>query len=75
MATGSQLADRVVRFIPHGLAWPLSALSTLAGFAGAALVFAAAALGSIMAAVWAGVAFAAAAVLWHLSDYAEANRP
>lgn len=74
MATGTQLADRIARLIPHGLAWPLSALSTLAGFTGAALVFAAAALGSITAAIWAGVAFVAAALLWHLSDYAQANR-
>ncbi|MEE9299374.1 MAG: hypothetical protein V3V29_10130 [Acidimicrobiia bacterium] len=74
MATGSKLTDRIAGLIPNSLAWPLSALSTLAGFAGAALLFTAAALGSITAASWSAVAFAAAAVFWHLSDYAESNR-
>ena len=52
----------------------MSALSTLAAFTGAGLVFAAAALGSVRAAIWAGIAFGAAAILWHLADYAAGNR-
>ncbi len=53
----------------------MSALAAISAFAGAGLLFAAAALGSIAAAIWGGIAFLVAAVTWHIGDYAQANRP
>jgi hypothetical protein len=70
MRTGSPWTDKVAAALPEALAWPLSALSTLLGFTGAGLVLFAAATGSIPAAIWAAVAFAIAAVTWHLAEFA-----
>lgn len=75
MVQPTNLMERLPTLIPYWLAWPMSALSTLAGFVGAGLLFAAAALGSVSAAVWGGIAFLAAAVTWHVADFAQANRP
>ena len=74
MSSRVNIVDRLIELVPSWLAWPMSALSTLAAFAGAGLVFAAASLGSVRAAIWAGIAFGAAAILWHLADYAAGNR-
>jgi hypothetical protein len=70
MATGSHLTDRLAGMLPPWLAWPASALSTLLGFAGAGLIGWAATYGNIAAAVWSGVCFVLAAVLWHLAEFA-----
>ena len=70
MATGSPLTDRIAALVPSGLAWPLSAASTLAGFTGAGLILWAAATGSIAAAVWSGISFVTAAGLWFLAEFA-----
>lgn len=75
MANASDLIDDAAALIPPWLGWPLSALSTLSAFAGAGLIFAAAAFGSITAGIWSGAAFLTSAVLWHLADFAEGNRP
>ncbi len=75
MTTANYPNGRLATFIPHWLAWPMSAISTLAAFAGAGLVFASAALGSLDAARWSGGAFLVAAVTWHIADLAQANRP
>ena len=60
--------------MPGWLAWPLTAASTLAALGGAALILAAAALGSITAAIWAGIVFLLAAGLWYAADIAQTNR-
>jgi len=70
MATGSHLTDRIAALLPTWLGWPMSALSTAVGFAGAGLVLWAASTGSIAAAIWSGVCFLSAAVLWHLAEFA-----
>ena len=70
MPTGSNITDRVAAMLPGWLAWPMSALGTLLGLAGAGLVLLAAATGSIAAAVWGAGAFAAAAVAWHVAEFA-----
>jgi hypothetical protein len=70
MATGSGVTDRLARMVPGALAWPLSAASTLAGLAGAGFVLWAAATGSITAAIWSGVCFVGASVLWYLAEFA-----
>ena len=75
MASTSNVFDRITALVPHQLAWPMSALSTIAAFGGALLVFIAAALGSITAGVWGGAAFLVAAITWHLADFAQSNRP
>ena len=75
MANPNDLLERLPTHIPHWLAWPMSALSVISAFAGAVLIFASAALGSIAAAVWGGISFVVAAVAWHIGDYAQANRP
>jgi hypothetical protein len=66
----------IARYIPHWLAWPVNLLSTLAAFAGAGLVFYAAAFGDgdYAGVVWGGIAFVVAAVLWHIADMASGNR-
>ncbi len=75
METSNVLGGRFPALIPGWLAWPMSALSTIAAFVGAGLVLAAAAFGSIRAAAWGGIAFLVAAVAWHVADFARANRP
>jgi hypothetical protein len=65
---------RIAQLVPGWLAWPSSALSTLAALVGSGLVLHAAAFGSVWSAVWAGVAFALAAVLWFLADIATSGR-
>jgi hypothetical protein len=69
--------NHIARYIPHWLAWPVNMLSTLAAFGGAGLIFYAAAFGDgdYLPVVWAGAAFAGAAVLWHIADMASGNRP
>lgn len=69
--------DRIERTfdrIPPGLAWPLSAASTLLAVVGAGLVMFAAALGSIAAAIWAVCCFLVSGALWYAADYAGAGR-
>lgn len=56
------------------MAWPMSALATLAAFAGGLLIFLSAALGSISAAIGSGISFVVAAIAWHIGDFAEGNR-
>ena len=73
MANPSDFADRLTALIPHWLAWPVSALSMLMALAGAILVFSAAAFASIAAAIWSVIAFAGAAIAWHVADYADGN--
>lgn len=73
MATGSHLTDRIAALLPHSLAWPMSALSTVTGVAGSGLILWAAATGSIAAAIWSGVCFVLAAVAWHLAEFAAAD--
>ncbi len=65
----------LAEYLPPWLAWPLSALSTVAALAGAVLLFFAAALGEYAPAVWGGVVFVAAGALWYLADMAASNRP
>lgn len=72
---GPDLIQRVVELIPPSLAWPLSALSSLAALGASALVFHAAAFGQPTSAIWGGIVFAVAGGLWYLSDLAGANRP
>jgi Flp pilus assembly protein TadB len=72
---GYGLLDRLGERVPHALAWPLSALSTVAAFAGSALFFHAAAFGRPWSAIWGGVLLVAAGVLWYVADIAAANRP
>jgi hypothetical protein len=67
--------QRLTEMVPHALAWPLSVLSTLTAFAGAALFFHAAAFGQPSSAILGGVLLVGAGVLWYLADYAAANRP
>jgi len=59
--------------IPQQAARPAAVLSTLAALAGSAFIFWAAATGDYWWAVWGGVSFAAAALLWYLSDLAAAT--
>jgi 4-amino-4-deoxy-L-arabinose transferase-like glycosyltransferase len=75
MATPNNLLERFPTLIPYWLAWPMSALAAISAFAGAGLLFASAALGSVAAAVWGGISFLVAAVTWHVADYAQTNRP
>ena len=63
------------QYVPHWLAWPLSALATIAAVAGAVLFFFSAVLGDYVPAVWGGVAFVGAGMLWYGGDMAAANRP
>jgi hypothetical protein len=65
---------RITERLPSWLAWPASALSTLAAVAGSGFVLHAAAFGSVWSAAWAAAAFATAAVLWFLADLATAGR-
>jgi hypothetical protein len=61
--------------IPHALARPAAVISTLAALAGAALVFWAAVTGDYWWAIWGGIAFAAAALVWYVGDLAAAGPP
>jgi hypothetical protein len=61
--------------IPRWLDRPAATLSTLAAVAGAALVFWSAVSGNYWWAVWAGVVFAGAGLLWHVADLAAAGPP
>lgn len=65
----------ITQYVPHWLAWPASALSTLGAIAGSGLVFHSAAFGEVTTAIWGGVAFAVAAVFWFVADVAAGNRP
>jgi hypothetical protein len=65
--------EAVLSQIPPGLAWPLSAASTLLAVIGGGLVMYAAALGSITAVVWALACFLVAGALWYAADYAGAG--
>jgi hypothetical protein len=69
--------DQLIAYIPHWLAWPLSLLSTAAAVAAAGLIFYGAGFGDggITPFVWGGIAFAAAGLLWWISDLASSNRP
>jgi hypothetical protein len=58
--------------IPPWAARPAAVLSILAALAGSVLVFVAAATGGYWWAIWGGVAFAAAALLWYAGDLAAA---
>ncbi len=63
------------QYIPYWLAWPLTALATIAALAGAVLFFFSAALGEYVPAVWGGVAFVGGGILWYGGDMAASNRP
>jgi hypothetical protein len=69
--------NRIARYIPHWLAWPVNLLSTLTALGGAALIFYGAAFadGDLKPFIWGGIVFVIAAVLWHIADMAAANRP
>ena len=56
--------------IPEWLARPAAVTSTLTALAGAGMVFWSAVSGSYWWAIWGGVCFAAAGLLWYLADYA-----
>jgi protein-S-isoprenylcysteine O-methyltransferase Ste14 len=56
--------------IPLWMARPAAALSTVAALAGSAGLFLAAATGDYWWAVWSGVCFVGAALLWFLGDLA-----
>lgn len=71
----SGLLERLTEKVPPGLAWPLSALSTIAAFAGSALFFHAAAFGRPASAIWGGALLVAAGLLWYVADIAASNRP
>lgn len=64
----------LTEYLPAWLAWPSSALSTLAALTGSGLMLHAAAFASVASALWAGVAFVVAGVLWFVADFATANR-
>ena len=61
--------------IPPWAARPAAVLSTLAALAGSALVFLAAATGNCWWAIWGGVAFGSAALLWYAGDLAATADP
>ena len=61
--------------IPPWAARPAAVLSTLAALAGSALVFLAAATGDLWWAIWGGVAFISAALLWYAGDLAATADP
>jgi len=63
------------QLIPDWLARPAAVLSGLAALAGAAMVFWAAVTGDYWWAVWAGLAFGGAGLLWHLADQAAIGSP
>ena len=62
-------------YVPDWLAWPMSALSTLSALAGAGLFFTSAAFADYTLAIWGGIAFVAAGLLWYVGDMAASNRP
>lgn len=62
-------------YIPPWATRPAAVLSTLAALAGSAFIFWAAVTGDYWWAVWGGVSFAGAALLWHLSDLAATTGP
>jgi len=61
--------------IPSWVARPAVLLSTLAALAGSALIFLAAATGNYWWAVWGGVCFGGAALLWYAGDIAATSPP
>jgi hypothetical protein len=69
--------DRIIEHLPHWLAWPVNLLSTAAALAGAGLVLYGAGFGDgrLTYFGWGAGAFAAAGLLWWLSDLASSNRP
>jgi hypothetical protein len=73
MTPPNDFVDRLASRVPAVLAWPMSALAMLLAFTGGLLIFLAAALGSITAAVWSAISFTVAAIAWHIGDFAEGN--
>jgi len=67
--------NEATRFVPHWLAWPTSALSTLGALGGAVLFFLSAVFADYELAIWGAGAFTGAAVLWFVGDMAASNRP
>jgi hypothetical protein len=67
--------SRFLEYVPHWLAWPAGALSTLAALGASALLFHAATFAEVSSAVWGGVVFVGAAALWWVADVAAGNRP
>jgi len=67
--------NALARFVPHWLAWPMSALSTLGALGGAVLFFLSAVFADYELAIWGAAAFVGAAVVWFLGDMAASNRP
>jgi hypothetical protein len=65
----------ISRYIPHWLAWPVGALSTLGALAGSGLMFYSAAYGEYVPAIWAVAVFVGSGLLWYVSDMAAGNRP
>jgi hypothetical protein len=61
--------------IPPWIARPAAALSTLAALAGSAMLLLAAATGDYRWAVWGGVCFVGAALLWFVGDLATTSGP
>jgi hypothetical protein len=53
----------------------MSALSTLSALVGAGLFFSSAAFADYALAIWGGIAFVAAGLLWYVGDMAASNRP
>ena len=69
--------NRIIRYIPHWLAWPVNLLSTLAAIIGAGLLFYGAGFGDgdLDPFIWAAIAFAGSGILWFFADLASSNRP
>jgi hypothetical protein len=67
--------NTIARFIPHWLAWPMSALSTLGALGGAVLFFFSAVFADYQLAIWGAIVFTGAAALWFVGDMAASNRP
>lgn len=65
----------LLEYIPEWLARPMALLSTAGALTGAGFIFWSAATGSYWWAIWGAVAFAAAGLLWYLSDYAATTAP
>lgn len=61
--------------IPPWAARPAAVLSTLAALAGSVLVFLAAATGDYWWAIWGGLVFVAAGLLWYAGDLAATTDP
>ena len=68
---------RIAELIPYRLAWPAGAVCVLCALAGSGLILYGTGFGngSLAPFVWAAVAFASAAVFWHIADLASSGRP